>query len=134
MRDALRLIVDHDLMPHPRLIQNKKALRMARIRGGAKGSVKRTLEYFTNRDDLAWLLKSVAQGRKFPAGVRLRADITVWLAHNRLPDKDNLEKTALDALVVAGILDDDRWVRAGDTIVHDGCPQGMVTVAIIRLT
>ena len=129
----MRLVVAHDLMPHPRQVHNKAALRIPRHRVTNK-AVARTLDYLGNRDALALFFAVASKGQeKILPRVRLRCDVTVWLTHNRLPDKDNLEKGVLDALVVAGIICDDRWIRAGETIIHDGAAKGMVAVEISLL-
>jgi Holliday junction resolvase RusA-like endonuclease len=126
----LRFVVDHDVMPAPRQVHNKRALAIPRHLMANK-AVLRTKDYLANRDALAWGMFVAARGMaKVPPKVRLRCNVTIWLAHNRMPDKDNLEKGVLDALVRAGIIADDKWIRAGDVVIHDGATRGTIAVEI----
>lgn len=115
---SIRCIVEHELVPHPRLVHGRRA----------QAFDPRTQRYFGNRDTLAWLIHQKALGKKMPDKTRLRCDISIWLTHLRLPDKDNLMKTVFDALQVSGVITNDKWIRDGRTIVHDGVHKPAVAI------
>ena len=52
----------------------------------------------------------------------MRARIQVWRRARRACDGDNLQKEILDALVDAGVLADDRWVRECHWSIEDQSP------------
>jgi hypothetical protein len=121
-------------MPHPRLNQNKKALRIPRAFVRNK-SVLRTLDYLSNRDALAMLLRSARARAGKPAMPKqqlLRAHISIWRVGSGIPDADadNLAKTVLDAMVVAGWIEDDRWVRSPYVDVFDDAPKDVVAIRL----
>lgn len=127
--------VDHRVMPHPRLVHDKRALRMNRARITNK-AVLRTLDYLSNRDTLAFLLKAARARtgqRSMPQKTLLRAHISIWRAGSGYPDADadNLGKTVLDALKIAGWYEDDRWVRSPYVDIFDGSSKDMVSVRLV---
>jgi hypothetical protein len=129
---GLYAAVEWRVMPHPRLAQNKKALRIPRAMIRNKG-VLRTLEYLSNRDALAMLLKNARSraGRPpLPARTLLRAHISIWRTGSGYPDADadNLAKTVLDAVKEAGWIEDDRWVRSPYVDVFDDSPKDVVAI------
>jgi hypothetical protein len=137
-RKVLNAAVAYRVMPHPRLNQNKRALRIPRGLITDK-SVLRTLEYLSNRDALAWLLKDArikAGAHPMPPKTLLRAKISIWRVGSGYPDADadNLAKTVLDALKEAGWIEDDRWVRSPHIDVFDGAARDMVAVRIEERT
>lgn len=132
---GLYAAIDHRVMPHPRLAQNKAALRIPRALVRNKG-VLRTLDYLANRDELAFLLRAAKNrvgARAMPPRTLLRAHISIWRAGNGYPDADadNLAKTVLDAAKEAGWMEDDRWVRSPYVDVFDDAPKDVVA---LRLT
>jgi Holliday junction resolvase RusA-like endonuclease len=114
-------MIDHDLMPHPRLTHGSK---WAQSRG-------RTGAYLDNRNALAWLLKTQKTGGTVTVPCSLR--LTVYLAHRRRADWDNLAKSCSDALQVAGIISDDRLIEHADVRIFRGAKKGMVGIVLTEL-
>ena len=127
--DSLRLIVEHEVMPHPRLAHNKKALRISRERITNKG-ILRTIDYLANRDALAWLFKAKAGTKRLPDKMRLRADISIWKKELHIADLDNLIKTVFDALQTAGVIVNDKWIRQANVRIYDGVPKPSIAIRI----
>jgi Holliday junction resolvase RusA-like endonuclease len=123
--------VEHDLMPHPRLAHNKMALRIDRGRVHNPG-VKRSLDYLANRDALAWQFKAQARGASFEKGRRLKFSARIVLSPKRsAADLDNLLKTIFDALQTAGVVPNDRQIRAlGGVEVEE---RGLVSRVVVRV-
>lgn len=65
----------------------------------------RTKEYLKWQQDGLWLLKSYSR-----VSGEVTVEITVWTKQYDRADVDNFIKPALDLLVHAGIIDDDKFV------------------------
>ena len=120
-------ITDHEVMPAPRIVQNRNALGIPREKIRDK-TVLRSLDYLKNKTDLAWLLKSIWRKKTITDEVIVR--IEVGITNNRKSDWDNFAKAVCDSMVEATILKDDKAVQRGECTVFRGQSYPFVGVAI----
>jgi Holliday junction resolvase RusA-like endonuclease len=119
--------MDFDLMPHPRLSHNRKAMGITREKMHSR-SLMRTVDYLSNRDSLAWQLK--AAWRRKPIEQPCILKIEVGRTDARKADWDNLGKNAGDALVKAGVIRDDSLIQRGEVTVFRKVPVAYVEIMI----